>query len=332
MKYRTVRFPEEESFLPFLLLLLAGSVAHFFISPDSVLADIPEVIIPLGISTILLGFMYRASRNGYDESQLKQIIRFGWIGALGAASTGTVWVILNLSRQLPIISLNDEMMTGISIGTAGGILVGWYSLQTIQRAGSVEVFEPRHEQMVTESTWTHQPHPNPILAEIVTQIADLNDADPLSITPISEYIDPDVLAKLTEETETEWQIAFQIENYEVHVSSHGTVTVYETDYRGGRAGEVSPPSRYAMTSIDHPIRQRILSILSENSEHTRSELAERLATDSDIPTCDTHHLEIVLHHNHLPRLDDKQYIEYDPRSGDLRRWKDPEVIRAHLDE
>ncbi|MFH5802170.1 HalOD1 output domain-containing protein [Haladaptatus sp. CMAA 1911] len=133
------------------------------------------------------------------------------------------------------------MITGISIGIAGGILVGQYSLQTIQRAESVEAFEPRHNRVVTESTWTHQSHPNPILAEIVTQIADLKDTDPLSITPISEYIDPDVLAKLTEETETEWQIAFQIENYEVHVSSHGTVTVYETDYRGDGAGEVSSP-------------------------------------------------------------------------------------------
>jgi hypothetical protein len=87
-----------------------------------------------------------------------------------------------------------------------------------------------------------------------------------------------------------------------------------------------------MTSIDHPIRRRILSILFEHSEHTRSELAEQLATDSDISTCDTHHLEIVLHHNHLPRLDDERYIEYDPRSGDLRRWKDSKVIRAHLEK
>jgi hypothetical protein len=87
-----------------------------------------------------------------------------------------------------------------------------------------------------------------------------------------------------------------------------------------------------MTSINHLIRRRILSILSEHSEHTRSELAEQLATDPDIPTCDTHHLEVVLHHNHLLRLDYERYIEYDPRSGDLRRWEDPEVIRAHLGE
>jgi hypothetical protein len=80
-----------------------------------------------------------------------------------------------------------------------------------------------------------------ILGEIVKQITDLKGVDPLAMAPISEYINPDVLADLTDRTEIEWQLAFQIENYEVHVSSHGTVTVYETDLRGDGAVEVFTP-------------------------------------------------------------------------------------------
>ena len=87
-----------------------------------------------------------------------------------------------------------------------------------------------------------------------------------------------------------------------------------------------------MTSIDHPIRRRILSVLVEHRELTRSELAERLATDPDVPTSDVYHLEINLHHNHLPKLDDEEYIEYDLRMGDLKRWKDAQEIQALLDK
>ena len=239
VEYRMKRFFREESWPLLLLLLLAGLVAHFLLSPGSVLADVPEVIIPLGISVTLLWYMYRVSRREYGENILERITRFGWIGMLGAVSMGTVWILFILSRESPIASLSDELMTGINIGTAVGILAGRYSLQTLGRNGSVEAFEPRREYVVAESTWTAQPHPNPILTEIVEQIADLEGVDPLAMTPISEYIDPDVFADLIERTDTQWQTVFRIENYEVRVSSHGTVTVYETDRSGDGAVEVS---------------------------------------------------------------------------------------------
>lgn len=64
---------------------------------------------------------------------------------------------------------------------------------------------------------------------------------------------------------------------------------------------------------------------------TRAELADRLADDPDIAATDTQNLEIVLHHNHLPTLEEKSFIEYDQRTGDIIRWKEPELIKSHLD-
>ncbi|RBI58763.1 hypothetical protein DMJ13_25855 [halophilic archaeon] len=78
------------------------------------------------------------------------------------------------------------------------------------------------------------------------------------------------------------------------------------------------------------VRRRILSILADEEVMTRTELAEVLAGDEDIPATDTQSLEISLHHNHLPRLDDNHYIEYDPRTGDIVLWKDPQRIRIQL--
>jgi hypothetical protein len=42
-------------------------------------------------------------------------------------------------------------------------------------------------------------------------------------------------------------------------------------------------------------------------------------------------MEIVLHHNHLPTLAEKSFIEYDQRTGDISRWEEPDVIRSQLD-
>lgn len=67
-----------------------------------------------------------------------------------------------------------------------------------------------------------------------------------------------------------------------------------------------------MVEVTHPLRRKILTNLIERNELPRSELADLLATDPDIPASDTHHLEVVLHHIHLPKLDDALFLEYDP--------------------
>ena len=74
------------------------------------------------------------------------------------------------------------------------------------------------------------------------------------------------------------------------------------------------------------IRRKILEILADEEQLTRSELVEELAKDRDFHGVEPRSLEIDLHHNHLPRLDDEQYIEYDPRNGDVTLWKEPEWL------
>lgn len=86
-----------------------------------------------------------------------------------------------------------------------------------------------------------------------------------------------------------------------------------------------------MTIVTHPLRRKILTILIEQSEMTRSGLADVLAADPDLPATDPDHLEIALHHNHLPKLAEQSFIEYDQRTGDISRWEEPDVIQSQLD-
>jgi hypothetical protein len=81
-----------------------------------------------------------------------------------------------------------------------------------------------------------------------------------------------------------------------------------------------------------PLRRTILTVLADEETMTRTSLAALLAADEDVPTADTRSLEIVLHHSHLPKLDDENYIEYDARSGDIVLWQDRESIRAQPHE
>jgi len=82
--------------------------------------------------------------------------------------------------------------------------------------------------------------------------------------------------------------------------------------------------------VTDPVRRKILSVLADEETMTRTDLAEILADDEDIPTADIDSLPISLHHNHLPSLDDSNHIEYDARNGDIVLWEDPERVRAQL--
>jgi hypothetical protein len=84
--------------------------------------------------------------------------------------------------------------------------------------------------------------------------------------------------------------------------------------------------------VTDPVRRAILSVLADEGTVTRTDLVAHLATDADIPTSNTDSLEIALHHSHLPRLADENYIEYDARSGDIVLWQDRASIRAQLNE
>lgn len=83
--------------------------------------------------------------------------------------------------------------------------------------------------------------------------------------------------------------------------------------------------------LAHPIRRTALCFLIDEPQMTRRELAEKIADEvNDVSVTDRDTLEVVLHHNHLPRLHDERYVEYDPRNGDVVLWKDPEAVDRQL--
>ncbi len=84
-------------------------------------------------------------------------------------------------------------------------------------------------------------------------------------------------------------------------------------------------------AFTHPVRQKVLVLLADDGSLTRAELAEKLVRDEDVSYERVERMEVALHHNHLPKLEDYQYIEYDARNGDVVLWEDPETVRGLLD-
>jgi len=87
----------------------------------------------------------------------------------------------------------------------------------------------------------------------------------------------------------------------------------------------------ACSVISHPVRRKVLVILTEREAATRTALADELAVDEGISIEDTERLDVLLHHNHLRKLDEHQYVAYDRRHGDVALWKDPKSVEFDLD-
>lgn len=83
--------------------------------------------------------------------------------------------------------------------------------------------------------------------------------------------------------------------------------------------------------LTHPLRHRLMAILLNQPQLHRTELAELLADDSATAETSTSDIEIQLHHNHLPRLDEAMLVDYDYRTGDLRLWEDSETTAELLE-
>lgn len=78
------------------------------------------------------------------------------------------------------------------------------------------------------------------------------------------------------------------------------------------------------------VRQGVLRRLFHTEQTTRAALAEDLA-EADPIAAEADRLEVQLHHDHLPTLEDEEFIEYDPETGEVRRAMDPETIVDVLD-
>jgi len=82
--------------------------------------------------------------------------------------------------------------------------------------------------------------------------------------------------------------------------------------------------------LAHPARRELLSVLLDSRVGDRRDLAERLARSRTTDCDDAERLEVALHHVHLPKLDEQQYVDYDARSGDVALWEDPGTVEAQL--
>ncbi|SDR00291.1 hypothetical protein SAMN05216278_3211 [Halopelagius longus] len=87
------------------------------------------------------------------------------------------------------------------------------------------------ERVLAETTWTNRTGPDPIVETIVETIAEIEAVDPLEIGPLYDHIDPDIVADLRSQNDSQWQLLFYTDDYEIRVNSQGTVTIYHTDVR-----------------------------------------------------------------------------------------------------
>lgn len=211
--------------LPLLAgLLLVLSLAFFPLSQGSILADLPEVVLPLGVSLGIALYSIRLLQAEYDVDRVKRIAITGWAGAI-VASAG-IWVLSQqLQRELSITLLFDETLTVASIGSGIGIVLGAHVLHEHQSGE-----RPDRDRVLAEAVWTTESPPNPILTTIATQIAELEGVDLFELEPLYEHINPDVFTELREKEDSQWQLLFYTNEYEIRVSGQGTVTIYDTTH------------------------------------------------------------------------------------------------------
>lgn len=217
--------------LPVLIgLLLGSSIAYVPLSHGSVIADVPEVVLPFALSLGLIAWTVRHRRQTRGTGRIERMARYGWAGALLSAAVGLVWIALYLHYGLSVGGLSDQLLTVLSVGVAGGVLVGSHVTREQRADGRID-----RDRVLAQAAWTDRDGSNPISLTVVEQLVELEGVEPADLSPLYEYVDPAVLAGLQSRTDAPWRLTLSIEGYEVVVASHGTVTVYE----GRSTGEAS---------------------------------------------------------------------------------------------
>ncbi|MFC4448422.1 HalOD1 output domain-containing protein [Halorussus aquaticus] len=148
---------------------------------------------------------------------------YGWTGAI-VASVG-IWLLSQqLLRELAVTLLFDEALTVVSVGSGIGIFLGTHVVHDRRPIDQTD-----RDRVVAETVWTDEPGPNPILTAVTSQIAELEGVDALELEPLHRRVDPDAFTELQTQGDSPWQLLFYTDNYEIRVSSQGTVTIYDTN-------------------------------------------------------------------------------------------------------
>jgi hypothetical protein len=180
------------------------------------------------------GFILVASLLRFQDNSKhlkKQMNDFAWKGAVVGGIIGAGLATHDLVQGVAIISILEETTIALEIGIVAGALAGIAS-STTQSDFAQRDDEPG--RLLAESTWTNWPEPNPIVSEIVTQIAELEGKDPMELDSLATYINPDVFEKLRTQSDSTWHVSFQTDKYDIHINSYGTVWVYDNQLRDER--------------------------------------------------------------------------------------------------
>lgn len=215
--------------LPLLsALLVVLSLLFFPLSRGSMLADVPEVVFPLAVALGIALYSVRLLRTEYDADRIDRIAAYGWTGALITALC-IWWLSQQLRPDLAFSVLFDEALTVLSLGSGIAVFFGANVVHEPRSENRAPRSESRtdRERVLAETVWTSDSLPDPILTAITTQLADLEGVDPLELEPLYEHVDPGVFSELRGQDDSHWQLLFYTDEYEVRVSSQGTVTIYE---------------------------------------------------------------------------------------------------------
>jgi hypothetical protein len=116
------------------------------------------------------------------------------------------------------------LLTVLSVGIAAGVLVGQSPITTQHTARP-----PDRTRVIAETSWANRSGDAPIVDAIIEGLAEAEEFDPLELNPLYDQLDPDILAHLRSQNGSQWQLLFYVDECEVRVSSHGTVTIYRID-------------------------------------------------------------------------------------------------------
>lgn len=228
-RMRGVRW--ETHLLALSTLITIACLMFISATPGPQLFQIPEVIVPLGVSIGLSLYTVRLQRRNRRFDRADPTLWYVWAGAVASGAIGAFWMGLHLYYGLPIDVLPDKILTVLSGGLAAGVAIG-RSAATGRRTAH----QTDRVRVLAETSWTNRSGSTPVLEAVVETLAELEGVDPIELEPLYESIDPDVFVDLRAQDDSQWQLRFHVDEYEVRVNGHGTVTVY------GIEAPTDPPS------------------------------------------------------------------------------------------
>ena len=225
----------EHHLLFYSLTTAIAALAYIPYSPRSLLDDALVVIIPLGVSLGLGLLTLRIQRREFDADQGHLILASGWAGTFVSATISGWMIALHYFDTVPIDDLIPQVLILVSVGLGAGVVVG-YLMQDLQAEMAHETASqtspahvPTREHVLLETTWTNRPGPMPVLTAIVEALAAHEGADSLRLEPLSTHVNPTVFSELRQTENSQWQLTFYTREYEIRVSSLGTITVFTAD-------------------------------------------------------------------------------------------------------